>query len=240
MDFNRWPKLCFNALFTVSENGNNLNWKWLKSINNILTDNNMDFMFTTHLDNNKELFDTLKHTQDERLSRLWYEDACQKSSLMNYVQFKKHPALESYLLDKLDFYGASLKFKARSNTLPLDRKISTWDTNISGICSLCNDGVEDIMHFLLKCRTLNDIRDVEMSSLKETLCNNGYSTIWNIFICSEPHIQLRFVLGSNIFHFMHLFPQEAYNDIDIIFDKYCKTFLKKAWSIRTNIKNSNS
>ena len=42
--------------------------------------------------------------------------------LNEYVKFKSISILEDYLLDKLDFYGASLKFKARSNTLALDRK----------------------------------------------------------------------------------------------------------------------
>ena len=47
--------------------------------------------------------------------------------LNEYVQFKSISILEDYLLDKLDFYGASLKFKARSNTLALDRKKCIWD-----------------------------------------------------------------------------------------------------------------
>ena len=44
----------------------------------------------------------------------------EKTSLNDYLQFKDVVILEEYLLDNTDFYGCSLKFKARSNTLPLD------------------------------------------------------------------------------------------------------------------------
>ena len=56
--------------------------------------------------------------------------------------------METYLLDKTDFYGASLKFKIRSNTLPLEKKLSKWTADIDGTCKLCNNGLEDVNHFL--------------------------------------------------------------------------------------------
>ena len=34
--------------------------------------------------------------------------------------------MESYLMEKLDFYGSSLKFRARSNVLPLDGRLRSW------------------------------------------------------------------------------------------------------------------
>ena len=236
MNLNRWPKLVLNALYTANKNSN-LNWKWLQSIHNIMCDNNMGFMFKTHLDNSTELFNILRNNQFLRVNVLWYEDACQKSSLADYIQFKRVHFLEDYLLDKLDFYGASLKFKARSNTLALDRKLSTWDKSISGICSLCNEGIEDLKHFMLQCKALNDIRTSEMCNLKNALYDAGFSSVWNIFFSSDLGTQLCFILGSNVPQFMSFPPEESHQSIDSIFDKFCKSFLKKAWTSRASLKN---
>ena len=34
--------------------------------------------------------------------------------------------MESYLMDKLDFYGSSLTFRALANVLPLDGRLRSW------------------------------------------------------------------------------------------------------------------
>ena len=120
---------------------------------------------------------TFNHTHDQLVSHNWYDSACQKSSLDLYIKFKKSPYLERYLLDKLDFYGASLKFKARSNTLPLERKLSSWDPSNNGNCLLCKEGIEDVTHFMLKCKSLDNIRNMEMTNLKNNLCMCGYGFI---------------------------------------------------------------
>ena len=49
----------------------------------------------------------------------WLNKTCTKSSLYYYVKCKKVPELEDYLLVKTDFYGAQLKFKARSPYITL-------------------------------------------------------------------------------------------------------------------------
>ena len=54
----------------------------------------------------------------------WEEDIKSKSSLIDYCRIKSSPGLELYLLDDIDFLGASIKFKLRSNTLPLEMKVS--------------------------------------------------------------------------------------------------------------------
>ena len=54
MDLNRWPKLLLNALFIVSnQSGRDLNWKWLNSIRNILSDNNLSSMFNANSEINE-------------------------------------------------------------------------------------------------------------------------------------------------------------------------------------------
>ena len=80
-------------------------------------------MLNANSEINETWLNTFNRTHDQFVSHNWYDSAFQKSSLDLYIKFKKSPYLERYLLDKLDFYGASLKFKARSNTLPLERKL---------------------------------------------------------------------------------------------------------------------
>ena len=101
-------------------------------------------------------------------------------------------------MDKLDFYGASLKFKAHPNTLPLERKLSSWDPSNNGICLLCKEGIEDVTHFMLKCKSFDNIRNMELTNLKNNLCMPGYGFIWNEFFStsSVTSIKLSFILGS--------------------------------------------
>ena len=95
--------------------------------------------------------------------------------------------------------------------------------------------MEDVKHFMLQCKAYDSLRNFEMNILKNSLCNAGYESVWNIFISSELHVQLRFVLGSNVRHPMPLFPQESYGITDILFDKYCKSYLQKAWGGKSPI-----
>ena len=54
MDLNRWPKLLLNALFIVSnQSGCDLSWKWLNSIGNILSKNNLSSMFNANSEINE-------------------------------------------------------------------------------------------------------------------------------------------------------------------------------------------
>ena len=84
-------------------------------------------MFKRHVDTNYNIVGNFKHIHSLNVDKSWYDNTCQKSSLSDYIKFKRTPVLEDYFLDILDFYGASLKFKARSNTLALGKKISIWD-----------------------------------------------------------------------------------------------------------------
>ena len=121
----------------------------------------------------------------------WYNTAsCNKSSLNNY--FKKQPYLECYLLDKEDFYGVSLKFKARSNdltrhlpwsnTLHHNSRTSPWaGSQTDGLCNLCNNASEDIEHFMLSCNATDDLRMDEFHKLEQRLIETGLQAAWNLF-----------------------------------------------------------
>ena len=170
----------------------------------------------------------------------WFINVLDKSSLKDYAYFKNVIHLEEYLLDKTDFYGCSLKFKARSNTLPLQYRIRNWSLNNNGKCMLCNDdSVEDLRHFLFSCRPLNEIRVDEYVKLECNLCNNGFSDIWVHFITGNIDLKLYIMLGCPAHLITTSFrtktdTHDAYN----ILDKFCKSYLKRAWATRCDILNS--
>lgn len=234
----RWPKLLLNALFHLNDNDVRLRWKWLYSVKGVLINSGLDHIFSTDLPFNPLWFNSFKGINRELCNNDWYRNACSKSSLRDYVNLKKEPKLESYLLDKLDFDGSNLKFKARSNTLQLDAKVSIWDANNSGVCSLCNDGIEDIRHFLFICHKLQDVRSDEMRTLERKLCNSGLFFVWNIFILNNIEANLYLMLGGNCTQVMPMLPGNLADVVHIIFDEFCKSYLKKAWRVRSSIKSS--
>ena len=164
----------------------------------------------------------------------------ERSSLKDYLQFKKDVQLEEYLLDKTDFFGCSLKFKARSNTLPLEHRIRNWSPNNNdGICMLCNDNsVEDLRHFLFTCRSLNEIRAEEYLKLENNMCNNGFSDVWLEFIVSNLDTKLYIMLGCPINITTPFRNSKDSHSAYVILDQFCKSYLKRAWDGRSKIMNS--
>ena len=91
---------------------------------------------------------------------------------------KRKPSLENYLLCKQDFYGAAMKFKARSNTLPLNSRVYKWKPNVNINCPLCNNGIDDLRHFLFLCSSLNHIRTEEFRKLEDRLLRLKLKPFW--------------------------------------------------------------
>ena len=131
--------------------------------------------------------------------------------------------METYLLDKTDFYGASLKFKIRSNTLPLEKKLSKWTADIDGTCKLCNNGLEDVNHFLFfLCQALNAIRIDEYVKLENDLAMLECSDVWEFFISSDLDVKYSLALGSRSTTFMNI---DMADDIFYTFDQFCKSHM---------------
>lgn len=161
----------------------------------------------------------------------WVNNINQKSSLKDYSKLKFTPSLEKYLLDKTNFLGASLKFKLRSNTLPLDGRTCKWSKEISGHCTLCQSGeIEDIRHFLFNCTSLSIVREAELSNLKHELDLCDESATWDKFTNCNIDDKIHFVLGGEDNNYSE--------DVLSLFDKYCKQFVKLAWDLRSNLKIS--
>ena len=158
----------------------------------------------------------------------WREDLEKKSSLTDYASLKETIALENYLLDKIDFEGVALKFKVRSNTLPLDSRVSRWCEDNNGLCTLCNTNhKEDVRHFLFICPTLLNIRLEELAKLEHALLN--INDVWNEFSNANIDTKLKYVLGSSSLSLT--------KEAEISFDKFCKSYVKRAWKKRSEIKH---
>lgn len=227
----RWPKLAFNNMF-ITHNSRSIKWKWLDHIKLTLEECDMVHILNTIVPSNRwvnicsERLKTIDHTN-------LLNQAKEKSSLWYYVNLKSSHNLETYLLDKTDFYGVNLKFKARSNTLPLNSRTSRWNKDHDESCSLCKNGAEDIIHFLFTCKSLNEIRIEEYTKLEDSLFTINYHDVWFLFIAGDLQMKLMLTLG-NTSPYSCLGSAE---NISSIFDQFCKTYIKRAWHRRNVIIN---
>jgi len=242
MDPHRWPKLLFNAIFTIHNYNRHLRWNWIGCIDNSLNDNGFGHIFKSvyNLHNHASWVRSFQNAHRDHYNSNWYNTACSKSSLIDYVCFKNQPYLENYLLDKLDFYGVSLKFKARSNTLPLNGRVASWhNSTTSGFCDLCSNGdVEDIRHFIFSCQLLNDIRVDEFNKLKQSLHKEGLSCVWVLFNTSNINVRLCILLGGDWTQYLqHILPINDVHNAHVCFDVTCKSLLKRLWKARNNFLN---
>ena len=194
MDMHRWPKLMLNAVMNVNCDIDMIRYKWFSSVNNVLNKCNMGYVMKSGIQTDSNWANTFKHIHKIVCHDVWSNTVQEKTSLSDYLQFKDVVKLEEYLLDYTDFYGCSLKFKARSNTLPLDYRTRHWSGNSDGICSMCKDSNEDLRHFLFTCMSLNEIRTDEYLKVEMDLCNNGFSDVWISFITSNLDMKLYIML----------------------------------------------
>jgi hypothetical protein len=235
MDSHRWPKLLFNAIFTVFNNDMHLKWTWLDSVNNILKNCGFDHVLTSVNEANIPWFNSFVNINRQQCHINWYNNACSKTSLHDYICLKNQPNLESYLIDKLDFIGSSLKFKARSNTLPLNGRTSSWNKQKSGSCDLCNDDLEDIRHFIFSCPATNNIRIDEFYKLEQKLQEGGLFSAWLLFISSNIDIKLYMLLGGDCAQLLPALSSCSVDIVHVLLDAACKSLLKRTWKARNSL-----
>lgn len=238
MDLHRWPKLLLNTMINLDIEPNKLRYKFLNCAQNVLNKCDLNDIIDCAKVGKPPLdphwAKSIKCMIYDISTNEWKHSVCTKSSLVDYVTIKDTPCLEQYLLDKTDFYGACLKFKIRSNTLPLDRKISRWTPDNDGSCTLCNYGLEDIKHFLFICNALNVIRANEYSKLENHLIEIDCIDIWELFISGNLDVKYNLALGSTSTTFNNVYNADnIYN----VFDQFCKSFAKRAWKLRTDLKS---
>ena len=235
LDTNRWPNIVFEKTHSVyiiknRQTSNCLRWKWYSLIHNVMIECGMDHIFKDNM-YSRYWINKFKSLSINNSNNKWLNNALSKSSIKDYLLCKNKPSLENYLLCKLDFYGAALKFKARSNTLALNGRAHSWKPNIDINCPLCSNGIEDLRHFFFLCTALNDIRVDMFRKLEDDLMRNGLEQFWSLFISSNVDVKLCLILGLSDDALLFCDPLLQ------IFDIYCKFYLKRAWHARSTILN---
>ena len=130
----RWPKLWFNATYHVFNEHTNTQWKWFKYIQNCLSHCGLDHLFNNDPHRNPGWVYAYRHIRKTLDSWEWLEKAKTKTWLKLYLSLKDNFNKEQYLLDSTNFQGVSLKLKARTNTLQLERYIRSWSPTNNGLC----------------------------------------------------------------------------------------------------------
>ena len=239
MSSHGWPKLLYNATTMIHEITDNKKRRWISYMRKVFVDCGMDFIFENTLYNHQWTRNCINISTSNYQNK-WLNSVLSKSFLSDYVLLKSKPELEQYLLCNLDFHAASLKFKARSNTLPINGRTYSWNPDKDSVCPLCKEGTEDLRNVWFICRTLRDIRVTEYHKLEYELVTNNLNQIWHLFISSNLNVKLCLMLGIS----KEIIP-ENYSDtcwptdinyILCIFDSFCKSFLKKACNLRADFR----
>ena len=78
------------------------------------------------------------------------------------------------------------------------------------ICQICHDGIEDEIHFLIKCKTLQQLRQPLLASCYESRPNFDFYTDKEkfIFIMTTPHLM------GNVSKFVY----SAFKERELILD----------------------
>ena len=89
----------------------------------------------------------------------WLEDVLHKPSLQWYRLGKTSIGYENcYRNTKISTYLA----KARTNSLQLQEQLGRFKPNYDTTCTLCHQEEENLDHFMVKCPTLENKRDLDI------------------------------------------------------------------------------
>ena len=102
---------------------------------------------------------TLKEVVKDYDTRKWYEGMSNKSSLRFYIQEKEGIHYDLCYRNSIDstFYA-----RARINALKLEEQKGRGRENYNKRCKLCGEEDEDMVHFIVKCRNLEEKRDYDL------------------------------------------------------------------------------
>ena len=112
---------------------------------------------------------------------------------------------------------------ARTAWLGLEETLRKWN-KLDGLCKLCKDGRENIIHFLFTCPHFLDLRIKIWHKLEESLIGFGHNEEWYNFISSSLRTKFMLFMGN----------AETYENTEVedIFDGACRQYLKEAWHMR--------
>ena len=116
----------------------------------------------------------------------WFKDKKEKSSIQ-YLQLQNNPIHNPHNIWKVvnhrskDVKKAQVKAKLITNTYSLQSLRAKYNQHaVKPTCVICNEGDEDIEHFILKCKGLNTTRMVyleKLQSLIDSIKGGGYQRL---------------------------------------------------------------
>jgi hypothetical protein len=181
-------RLC-KIIFMELKNSECVEWKYVNYMKNIFQLIGLDHYYYENFNTNifKHFFG--KAVQDKELSR-----RLEMSSLSIYNTFNISPGKQSYLCSINYLWASRLNFLARTNYLPLNERLFKINLCESSKCNICDDDiVEDLHHFLFKCKTLRGIRQVLFEEI-ETVIKSFYPDL--AFSKLPPFQKLQFLIGE--------------------------------------------
>ena len=122
--------------------------KWSKQVNEYMMELNLNIQEIR----NSSINNIKKRINEYDLEN-WKRGMEEKVTLGRYRSLKTEIKEEKWFKNG-DKY--TIMMKARSNTLNLEWK--SWGTDEEKICKLCNEENEDMEHFLIKCNSLQQLR----------------------------------------------------------------------------------
>ena len=153
---------------------NNPFCKWIKTIKEYMKTLNMTLIELKQM-STKQIENIVRRWDTEQ----WKISIQSKKTLQIYIRNKTNIKEETDIYDNTQ--GATLLFKSRTNTLPLEwRKIYT---NNNTTCKICGKDEETLEHFIIECDTLKQTRK-QTKIYKEYTQNNKF-TIDNILFPTE-------------------------------------------------------
>ena len=105
----------------------------------------------------------------------WFRDTKEKSSIQ-YLQLQNNPIHNPHNIWKVvnhkikDVKKAQVKAKLVTNTYRLQSVRAKFNQHaVKSTCVICNEGDEDIEHFILRCKSLNTTRIVYLKKLQSLI-----------------------------------------------------------------------
>ena len=113
------------------------------------------------------------------INEYWYtkynEEKSTKTTI-RHLEIQKEPIGTPHNIwncvknQKLDIQKAEVKVKLVTDTYMLQYHQDKFShKENAGFCKICNDGVEDIEHFILKCKPLDEVRQNKLEQFKRTV-----------------------------------------------------------------------
>ena len=179
-----------NQLLTISHENSCLeDLNWTKSISNTLSEHGLQIYYTESEIRNKHI-GFLKRANDIFHQNAFSEINDDSSKLRTYSLIKDTKGREEYLVKirNTKTRTSLSKFRLSNHKLRIELGRREGIVREERICQICSEGVEDEIHFLVKCKQYNDLRQPLINLCMESKPQFNYYTDKEkfIFIMKTP------------------------------------------------------